>query len=75
VKDRIYTAAEILAALDKEWDRCYEMADLGVITKDEAYSKAAGVLCAAKALGLGDEFNNYGTQPEKVTQSIKEIKT
>ena len=64
MKDRIFTATEILAILDKEWDRCYEMSDLGIITKQEAYAKSSGVLCAAKALGLGDEFNNYGTQPD-----------
>ena len=65
MKDRIYTAAEILAALDKEWDRCYELADLGVITKREAYDKSSGVHCAARCLGLGDEFNNYRMPPSE----------
>lgn len=64
MKDRIYTATEIVARLDKEWDRCYELADLGIITKKESYAKSSGVLCAAKALGLGKEFTNYGKQPD-----------
>jgi hypothetical protein len=64
MKEKFFTASEILAILDKEWDRCYEMADLGIITKKEAYTKSSGVLCAAKALGLGDEFNNYGVEPQ-----------
>jgi hypothetical protein len=64
MKDRIYTATEIVAALDKEWDRCFEMADLGIITKEEAWAKSTGVLCAAKSLGLVNEFNNYDPQPD-----------
>ena len=67
--EKTFTASEILALLDKEWDRCYEMADLGIITKQEAYAKSVGVLCAAKALGLGEEFNNYGTKPDAEAKS------
>jgi hypothetical protein len=59
MKDRIYAGSEIVAILDKEWDSCYEMARLGVISKREACDKSSGILKAAKALGLGDEFVNY----------------
>ena len=64
MKERIYLGSEIVAILDKEWDRCFELSELGIITREEAWAKSTGVLCAAKALGLGEEFNNYGTEPQ-----------
>jgi hypothetical protein len=63
MKERIYLGSEIVAILDKEWDECFERSDLGIITREEAWAKSSGIMCAAKALGLGDEFNNYEPQP------------
>ena len=62
--ERTFTASELLAVLDAEWHRSYDLARLDIIKREETGPRNSSLMAVAKTLGVGQEFIDYGIEPQ-----------